>query len=457
MTENGLVGLVTTSRNQVGNWSPYPAYEPVDLPWLDEAPARWSLPRLRFVTRVNPPKSDLEPSLDDKEPVSFVPMEAVGEGGGLELERKRPLYSVRDQYTYFEDGDVLIAKITPCFENGKGALAGDLTSGVGFGTTELHVLRPGSRVERRFLFYLTQSHHFRRIGEHAMYGAGGQKRISTTFVAQFRHPIPPLEDQRVIANFLERETSRIEKLIDRKERLAKLLKEKRTAMIERAVAGTGLSTCDGRMSENEYTIPSHWSTRKIRGLITRVRRPVQVQPDRKYREIGIRSWGNGIFHKDELVGEDLGSKKVHYIRPGDFIINIVFAWEGAVAVASEAEGGMIASHRFPTFRHNSAAVDLDYLLLFFQSERGRALLSLNSPGAAGRNRTIRLGSFVNEEIPLPPLAEQRSIVRRVREEESHLDRLCSTVETGMRYLAEYRTALISAAVTGQIDVREGAA
>src|SRR5215212_2117146 len=91
-------------------------------------------------------------------------------------------------------------------------------------------------------------------------------------------------------------------------------------------------------------IPEDWQLRKLRRLINRVRRPVRVDLDAEYREIGIRSWGRGIFHKDPLTGAQLDDKSVFDIKPGDLVLNIVFAWEGAVAVASENEIGMIASH-----------------------------------------------------------------------------------------------------------------
>ena len=96
----------------------------------------------------------------------------------------------------FRDGDMLVAKITPCFENGKGAVARGLANGVSFGTTELHVLRPKPDLDRRFLFYVSISVTFRRLGEAGMYGAGGQKRVTTAFISDLRTPLPPLAEQR---------------------------------------------------------------------------------------------------------------------------------------------------------------------------------------------------------------------------------------------------------------------
>lgn len=116
---------------------------------------------------------------------------------------------------------------------------------------------------------------------------------------------------------------------------------------------------------------------------------------------------------------------------------------------------MIASHRFPTFRP-SPDVDLDYLLMVFQSERGRRLLEVNSPGAAGRNKTLRLGRFLNEEIPLPSLDEQRAIVAAFRERERQLAHCVAGTRQAATRLEEYRRRVIADVVTGQLDAREAA-
>lgn len=125
-------------------YAAYQQYKPARAPWLDVLPESWDQIRGRFVMAVNPP-ARLARTLNAAAEVSFLPMEAVGEYGGLDLERTKPLDEIGAGYTAFEDGDVVVAKITPCFENGKGAIASGLKNSVGFGTTELHVLRVGSK------------------------------------------------------------------------------------------------------------------------------------------------------------------------------------------------------------------------------------------------------------------------------------------------------------------------
>ena len=439
-------------------YKPYPAYRPSGLEWLRLIPAHWEAKRLKYSATLNPRVSEIRRLASDTE-VSFVPMEAVGEYGGLNLSLTKELADVADGYTYFSNGDVLVAKITPCFENGKGSLAQGLLNGIAFGTTELHVMRCGPRLDKKFTFYLTLGNAFRKLGEAEMYGAGGQKRVPGLFVEDLKHPIPPLPEQRAIAGFLDRETAKIDSLVAKKERLIELLQEKRTALISRAVS-KGLDP-DVPMKDSGVEwlgeMPAHWDVMKLRRLITPVTHPLIVQPDQIYQEIGIRSWGKGIFHKDPTAGAHLGDKRVFNIRPGELILNIVFAWEGAVAIVSENEEGMIASHRFPTFQHVSTLVNLDYLLMFLQSEHGRALMGLNSPGAAGRNRTIRIDAFLDEEIPLLPPEEQQDVVSAFRSNEQRLQSLSAKVREAIEHLKELRAALISAAVTGGIDVREEAA
>jgi len=175
-------------------YAPYETYKAGDSEWLESIPTTWTQIRGRFVMAANPAPVKVH-QLAASDEVSFVPMEAVGEWGGLSLDRTKSLDEIGAGYTAFEDGDVVVAKITPCFENGKGAIAVDLKNGVGFGTTELHVLRSGKRLDKRFLFYLTISHTFRMLGESEMYGAGGQKRVPPEFAKNFRVPLPLLDEQ----------------------------------------------------------------------------------------------------------------------------------------------------------------------------------------------------------------------------------------------------------------------
>lgn len=144
------------------------------------------------------------------------------------------------------------------------------------------------------------------------------------------------------------------------------------------------------------------------------RRKVALDASEEYVEVGLRSFGKGVFHKPAVTGAELGNKKVYRVEPGDLVISNVFAWEGALAVASESELGLIGSHRFMTWipRH-ADRVDVRYLWHYFLSEPGLLHLRRASPGSAGRNRTLGITAFQNTKVPLPDLSEQQRIAARL--------------------------------------------
>lgn len=157
-------------------------------------------------------------------------------------------------------------------------------------------------------------------------------------------------------------------------------------------------------------LPPDWRVKPLGEVTEKTTRPIEVEPRGLYREIGIRSHGKGIFHKDHVKGETLGAKRVFQVVPERLVFNIVFAWEGAVAVTSKHEQGMIASHRFPMFGPTDARlVDVEFLRRFFQTELGVRLLGDASPGGAGRNRTLNQKFAAEIPVPVPPLGEQKKI------------------------------------------------
>lgn len=145
-------------------------------------------------------------------------------------------------------------------------------------------------------------------------------------------------------------------------------------------------------------------------LLERVKRPITVDPETTYYEIGVRSFGRGVFMKPPVTGRDLGNKRVFWIEPGDFLFNIVFAWEGAVAIMPPTDKHRCASHRFPTYRVREDECLADYLLLFFETPPGQAILVGASPGSAGRNKTLNQEALLRARVPLPDVAAQRRVV-----------------------------------------------
>jgi type I restriction enzyme S subunit len=174
---------------------------------------------------------------------------------------------------------------------------------------------------------------------------------------------------------------------------------------------------------------TEWPLVPLGEVLTLQRRWVKVDPLATYEEIGVRCFGKGIFHKAPIDGSTLGNKRVLRIEPGDLVFNNVFAWEGAVAVASKAEAGKIGSHRFVTYTVDQSRCSADYLRWFFRSEPGLDVLRRVSPGSAGRNRTMSLGQLPKQVFPLPSLAEQQRLIE-------YLDTLSSRLNEAKRLTQE---------------------
>ncbi len=441
---------------------PYAAYKDSRVEWLGEIPAGWEVKRLRFVSESNPVPSEVRSLPGDTE-VSFVPMEAVGEHGGLALESTKLLADVKAGYTYFRDGDVVIAKITPCFENGKGALADGLKNGIAFGTTELHVLRARPAADRRFAFYVTLSDAFRRIGEADMYGAGGQKRISESFVRNFPLAFPSPPEQRAIATFLDRETARIDALVAKKERLITLLQERRTALITRAVTKGLDPAAPIKDSAVEWLgeIPAHWgvsrtkSVARLRSGHTPSRQNAEYWKDCTIPWFGLADvWQirsgqvEYVYETAEKISElGLANSSARLLPKGTVILSRTASvgFSAILGVDAATTQDFVNWVCGPKLRP-------EYLLYVFRSmEHEFRRLTMGST-----HQTIYMPDLGQFSTPVPPVEEQDRIVAVIRKETAEIDALVRKIRDAITRLHELRTALISAAVTGKIDVREAA-
>lgn len=168
---------------------------------------------VRDIADVNPRNARVTP----EQTISFVAMEDVSESGSLLRKGDRVRGSLGNGYTQFQDGDVLVAKITPCFENGKGALALGLTNGIGFGTTEFHVVRPHNPADADYLHQITLTRSFRIAGERQMTGSAGQKRVPSEFIEDFPIFIQGDNVRKKIGNLLASQDAEVAFLEDRAE------------------------------------------------------------------------------------------------------------------------------------------------------------------------------------------------------------------------------------------------
>lgn len=243
----------------------YPKMKDSGLDLIGDTPFDWKNIKLKYACKINPSKSELK-NLSNQMKVSFLPMELIGEDGSLDLGEERELNEVKDRFTYFKNNDVIIAKITPCFENGKGSLCKNLKNGIGLGTTELHVLRPDSDFDSLYTFYWTRSHPFMETGESLMYGAAGQKRVPTKFIKDFVISYPKsMREQNQIGKFLKTEIDKINFELLKNQKLLELLEKKKQAIINQSVTkGIDLSV-EMKNSGIDWIedIPKNWEIKKL--------------------------------------------------------------------------------------------------------------------------------------------------------------------------------------------------
>lgn len=205
-------------------------------------------------------------------------------------------------------------------------------------------------------------------------------------------PLPDLPEQRRIATHLDRIA------------LAQVSARASDKRVEDSTASLMQAQFDKLQGE---------ATAPLGDVLELQRRLVEVDAAETYTEIGVRSFGRGLFIKEPLTGAEIGGKRVFRIEPGDLVVSNVFGWEGAVAVANDAHAGKIGSHRFMTWTP-TVPVDVTYLSRYLLSARGITSLEDASPGAAGRNRTLSISNFQAIRVPLPGMHVQQTIADRFR-------------------------------------------
>lgn len=413
--------------------------------------------RLKFSVALSPSAKIRRLRADD--PVSFIPMDAIKDGlGGVDGSRAEPLsVMTAGSYNFVANDDVLLAKVTPCFENGKKGRAEGLINGVGFATSEVYVLRPdASRIDPDFLLYLLSSEDFRFEGIRSMTGAGGLKRVSAEAVRNYDVKISNPEDQVTIARFLDRETGLIDGLIEKKTRFIALLKEKRAAVITHTVT-KGIDP-DAEMKDSGVDwlgrVPAHWDVLRIAALFREVSRP--ADPALPVLSVSIH---DGVTD-GELADEDRDRKvalsedrtKYQGVAPGDLVYNMMRAWQGAfgaVTVKGLVSPAYVVAAPVTSFRTKF----IEHLL---HTKSAAEEIRRFSRGIADFRMRLYWDHFRALKVCLPPLEEQDRILSEIDAETARIDGLITLTERSIDLLREKRSALITAAVTGKIDVRAAA-
>lgn len=223
-------------------------------------------------------------------------------------------------------------------------------------------------------------------------GVGSRRiRVQPDKVLAHRIPLPPLPEQQTLVarlDALAEKTRQVEAHLDAVERDAEHLLALR---FHDAIADAPMRT----MAE---VAPS-------------IRRPVEIDIETRYREVGARSFGKGLFIKPDFDGAEATWQKPVWIRFGDLVLSNIKAWEGAIAIARDEHDGCIASHRYITCVPDPEQATAGFLAYFLLSEDGLEKVGLASPGTADRNRTLSLGNLGKIEVPMPSLAEQQTFDR----------------------------------------------
>ena len=407
--------------------------------------------RLRHLVKIGP-RPMLGRGLAADTEVTFAPMDALADGlGGLSISLTRPLGEVAaGSYNYFADGDLLLAKVTPCFENGKKALARELVNGIGFATSEVHVIRPDvRRIHPRYLLYVLSSEDFRAAGMASMTGAGGLRRVSEAAVLDFRPRITDLPTQIAIADFLDRETARIDQLIEKKKRLVELFPEKEKAMVSRLVLQGDRKHDEESDTDIEWrgTTPSHWKECRLKAHF-------RIQKRQGYDDLIVLSVYReyGVIEKssrdDNINKTPLDLSKYQLVQPGDLVINKMKAWQGSLGI-SRFRG--ITSPDYlvmtPLAKHVS-----EYMHHLLRARPMPSVYQMISNGIRTDQWRMEPEKFLALPLFLPPIKEQSRIARKIEDELTRLRLIVEAVTNSIDRLREYRAALITAAVAGQIDV-----
>ena len=266
--------------------------------------------KLGEVCLINPKSCTLR---DDTE-VSFIPMTKVGEHGEFDASEIKNYSEVKKGFTNFQNGDILFAKITPCMENGKGAIAHNMKNGIGFGSTEFHVLRPDTdKITSEWLYYLTTWKAFRKEAERNMTGSAGQKRVPKTFLENYVVNLPDIDTQKSENKILRK----VDDLIFlRKQQLSKLDELVKARFVE--MFGDPVSNPMGWKRVRFDSISENLDSKRV--PVTESDRKEGVYP--YYGASGIVDWINDyIFDEDILLVSEDGANLLMRSTPIAFSVS----------------------------------------------------------------------------------------------------------------------------------------
>jgi type I restriction enzyme S subunit len=290
----------------------------------------------------------------------------------------------RTEMILVRPGDLIVSGINAA----KGAIAiygGENTKPIAATIHYSAYIPNKEKVDVQYLWRLLRSSFFHNILIEHIPG-GIKTELKARRFLQVPIPLPPLDEQQRIVARIEELAARIEKVRDLREEITSDARKMLLSVYRELITGA-----------KEYSMVE---------VVPLIRRPVHVDPEKEYHELGIRSFGKGTFHKPTVEGASLGTKRIFRIEANDLLFNIVFAWEGAVAVARQEDHGLVGSHRFLTCVPKSSIATSSFLCFHFLTPRGLEQLGEASPGGAGRNRTLGINALEKIKVPVPRIEKQ---------------------------------------------------
>ena len=407
---------------------------------------------LKYLAQINPSTPAFDRLSSDEE-VGFVPLEAVWRHG-VDASQRRSKEAVATGYTRFIDGDIILPKITPTFQADRTAIVAGVAGGVAAGTTELHVVRVSPASDVRFIRYVLSSRQFLHGGAAEMIGVAGQKRVPDSWLRDFPVHVKALSEQRAIADYLDTETARIDALIGRKQRLDTLLAERRDALVADAFNAYGINLHHAMASH--APLPDGWRRTTLGRVLTQLTngyvgptRDILVESGVQYIQ-GMHIKGGRIAFERRpfFVSEDW-----HRARPrislsaGDILI-VQTGDIGRVAVVPD-DLGPASCHALLIARPKRDLVSSAYLGMYLQSSSGWHEMLRLATGALHPHLEFGIKAV---PVLVPPKSEQHDLVVEIRNRQRQLDLTRSKLARQVELLQEHRQALITAAVTGELEI-----
>ena len=435
-----------------GKYKPYCAYKPSGVEWLGEIPAHWEVKRLKYSAQLRNDKLVNKP-----EDVVYVGLENIEPGTGELLLDNQP-DSVDSTVVTFATGDVLFGKLRPYLAK---VARPDFE---GTATSEVLVMRPLEECLQSYLAYCLLDAPYIRWIDTLTYGAK-MPRVSPDEVACSFVPFPPFREQQAIAAFLDRETARINALVAKKERLIELLQEKRTALITRAVTRGLDPDAPVKDSGVEWLgeIPAHWEVKRLKHLVGKVGSGKTPKGGaERYVDDGVMLFRSQNVHFGGLrltevayidtdTDDEMAGSRV---SEGDVLLNITGASLGRSCVARLSGKDANVNQHVCILRPNQRQDEPEFLAYSIESRSLQDQIFNNENGVSRDALNFeQIGDLV---FARPAKNEQQAIAAFLDRETAKIDSLVAKIHEAIVRLSELRSALISAAVTGRIDVREEA-